>query len=117
MQTEPSKAGPPKLKRRWCQFSLRTLMIGVTLVAALCPVCIPALRRWLEHNDAIVAIDPYLTADVFANTTEKLKRVRRHDGRLARRRQFIHVPVRAPTIVQPGIPVPGPPHAAQSYAS
>ena len=32
MQTEPSKAEPPKLKRRWFQFSLRTLMIGVTLL-------------------------------------------------------------------------------------
>ena len=33
MQTEPSKADPPKRKRRWFQFSLRTLMIGVTLLA------------------------------------------------------------------------------------
>jgi hypothetical protein len=31
MQTEPPKAEPPKRKRRWYQFSLRTLMIGVTL--------------------------------------------------------------------------------------
>ena len=34
MQTEPSKADPPKRQRRWSQFSLRTLMIGVTLCAA-----------------------------------------------------------------------------------
>ena len=33
MQTEPSTAEPPKRKRRWFQFSLRTLMIGVTLLA------------------------------------------------------------------------------------
>jgi hypothetical protein len=33
MQTEPSKAEPPKRKRRWFQFSLRTLLIGVTLLA------------------------------------------------------------------------------------
>jgi hypothetical protein len=32
MQTEPSKA-EPKCKRRWFQFSLRTLMIAVTLLA------------------------------------------------------------------------------------
>jgi hypothetical protein len=32
MQTEPTKADPPKRKRRWFQFSLRTLMIGVTLL-------------------------------------------------------------------------------------
>ena len=36
MQTEPPKAEPPKLKRRWYQFSLRALMIVVTLVAAVC---------------------------------------------------------------------------------
>jgi hypothetical protein len=33
MQTEPSKADPPKRNRSWFQFSLRTLMIGVTLLA------------------------------------------------------------------------------------
>jgi hypothetical protein len=27
MQTEPSKADPPKRKRRWFQFSLRSLLI------------------------------------------------------------------------------------------
>jgi hypothetical protein len=31
MEAEPSKADPPKRKRRWFQFSLRTLLIGVTL--------------------------------------------------------------------------------------
>jgi hypothetical protein len=31
MQTEPPNADPPKRKRRWFQFSLRTLMIVVTL--------------------------------------------------------------------------------------
>jgi hypothetical protein len=33
MQTEPSKAEPPKRKRGWFQFSLRTLLIGVMLMA------------------------------------------------------------------------------------
>ena len=32
MPTEPSKADPPNRKRRWYQFSVRTLMIFVTLV-------------------------------------------------------------------------------------
>ena len=32
MQAEPPKADPPKRKRRWFQFSLRTLMIVVTLL-------------------------------------------------------------------------------------
>jgi hypothetical protein len=31
MQTDPSKAEPPKRKRRWFQFSLCTLLIVVTL--------------------------------------------------------------------------------------
>jgi hypothetical protein len=29
----PKAADPPKRKRRWFQFSLRTLLIGVTLLA------------------------------------------------------------------------------------
>jgi hypothetical protein len=33
MPTEPPKAEPPKRKRRWFQFSLRSLMIVVTLLA------------------------------------------------------------------------------------
>jgi hypothetical protein len=33
MQTEPPKADAPKRKRRWFQFSLRTMMIVVTLLA------------------------------------------------------------------------------------
>ncbi len=34
MQTEAPDAEPPKRKRRWYQFSLRTLMVFVTLMAA-----------------------------------------------------------------------------------
>jgi hypothetical protein len=34
MQTEPTESEPPKRKRRWFQFSLRTLMI-FTLVCAV----------------------------------------------------------------------------------
>jgi hypothetical protein len=33
MQAEPPNAEPPKRKRRWFQFSLRTLLIVVTLLA------------------------------------------------------------------------------------
>jgi hypothetical protein len=36
MQTEPPKADPPKRKRRRFQFRLRTLMIGVTVLAVAC---------------------------------------------------------------------------------
>jgi hypothetical protein len=36
MESEPPKADPPKRKHRWFQFSLRTLLIVVTLLAILC---------------------------------------------------------------------------------
>ena len=36
MEAEPPKAEPPKRKRRWFQFSLRTLMIVITLLAIPC---------------------------------------------------------------------------------
>jgi hypothetical protein len=36
MHIAPSKAEPPKRKRRWFQFSLWTLMIGVTVLAVAC---------------------------------------------------------------------------------
>ena len=36
MQAKPPNAEPPKRKRRWFRFSLRTLMIGVTLLAVAC---------------------------------------------------------------------------------
>ena len=36
MEAEPPQADRPKRKRRWFQFNLRTLMIGVTLLAVAC---------------------------------------------------------------------------------
>jgi hypothetical protein len=36
METEPSKTEPPKRNRRRLQFRLRTLLIGVTLLAVPC---------------------------------------------------------------------------------
>jgi hypothetical protein len=45
MPTEPPNA-EPKRKRRWFQFSLRTLLIGVTLLAAAC--------AYFAHYAAIV---------------------------------------------------------------
>jgi Leucine-rich repeat (LRR) protein len=36
MQTEPPKAGPPKRKRRWFQFSLRSLLIFTLICAIPC---------------------------------------------------------------------------------
>ncbi len=36
MEAEPPNADPPKRKRRWFQFSLRTLLIGVTIFSVSC---------------------------------------------------------------------------------
>ena len=36
MQTEPTKVALPSAKRRWFQFSMRTLLIVVTLLAVAC---------------------------------------------------------------------------------
>jgi hypothetical protein len=44
MEAEPLKAEPPKRKRRWFQFSLRTLLIVVTVVAVILPT-LPLLTR------------------------------------------------------------------------
>ena len=50
VQTEPRTAEPPIRKRHWFQFSLRTLMIGVTLVATVCPLGVRLLERWRIEN-------------------------------------------------------------------
>ena len=36
METEPSKAEPPKRKRRWYQFSLRSLLVFTAVIAVTC---------------------------------------------------------------------------------
>jgi hypothetical protein len=57
MQTEPSKADPPKRNRRWFQFSLRTLLIGVTLLAATTTaMCVRAGKRWQYNAVEVVEI-------------------------------------------------------------
>jgi hypothetical protein len=47
MPSEPPQAEPPKGKRRWFQFSLRSLMMGVTIwsaIAAMVPVVVRDVR-------------------------------------------------------------------------
>ena len=46
MEVEPTKAEPPKRKRRWFQFSLRTLLIGVALVPASAIAGHKAVHSW-----------------------------------------------------------------------
>jgi hypothetical protein len=50
MQIEPPKADPPKRKRRWFQFSLRTLFVVTTIVGGQCAVCLPMLRDLREEE-------------------------------------------------------------------
>jgi hypothetical protein len=48
METEPTKAEPPKRKRRRFQFRLRTLFLAATIVAVQCAVCLSMLKEWQE---------------------------------------------------------------------
>jgi hypothetical protein len=44
------EAEPPKRKRRWFQFSLRTLFVVVATLAVECAVCLPMLREWQKSQ-------------------------------------------------------------------
>jgi hypothetical protein len=52
MEAEPLKAEPPKRKRRWYQFSLRTLMILVTLFCAIAGGYVIHLRNIISEQRA-----------------------------------------------------------------
>jgi predicted small integral membrane protein len=57
MQTESPEAEPPKRKRRWFQFSLRTLMIFTMIVAFACG-CVgwqAKIARGSHHRGGLVA--------------------------------------------------------------
>jgi hypothetical protein len=54
---EPLKAEPPKRKRRWFQFSLRTVMIFTALVAVVCGWLGSKIERKREERDAVKAIE------------------------------------------------------------
>jgi hypothetical protein len=53
MEAEPINAEPPKRNRRWYQFSLRTLMIGITLLAVACWVFEDQWRLIHERDEAL----------------------------------------------------------------
>jgi hypothetical protein len=56
MQTEPSKADPPKPNRRWFQFSLRTLMIFTAIAAVACGWLGRKIEQKRREREAIAAI-------------------------------------------------------------
>jgi hypothetical protein len=51
MPTNSNTAEPAKPDRRWFQFRLRTLLIGVAVVATLCSLGVPYLQRWQARRD------------------------------------------------------------------
>jgi hypothetical protein len=59
MESEPQKADLPKRKRRWYQFSLRTLLIGVTLLAVACAYVgwqskiVNERQSWLKEHSGL----------------------------------------------------------------
>ena len=76
MQTEPPKADPPKRKRRWFQFSLRSLLILVTLLAVVCGYVgrqaefVRGRQAMLGRIDGLGGV--YWTAESFRKLIESL---------------------------------------------
>jgi hypothetical protein len=59
METEPSKVIPPKRKRCWFQFSLRSLMI-LTLMGAVASAWVArSMERKRKERDTVAAISKY----------------------------------------------------------
>ena len=56
MQTEPPKAEPPKRKRRWFQFSLRTLLIFTVVVAVAAGWLGRKMEQKRKEREAVEAI-------------------------------------------------------------
>jgi hypothetical protein len=56
MQSEPPKAERPKRKRRWLQFSLRTLLIFTMICAIGCAWLAHKIERKRKEREAAEAI-------------------------------------------------------------
>jgi Leucine-rich repeat (LRR) protein len=56
MEAEPNKAEPPKRKRRWFQFSLRTLLIFTAVAAVACSWLVSKIERKRQEREAAEAI-------------------------------------------------------------
>jgi hypothetical protein len=57
MPADPNAAEPVKPRRRWFQFRLRTLLIGVALLAAICAAWAQTIheRQIVQRRDAWVS--------------------------------------------------------------
>jgi hypothetical protein len=70
MQAEPSKADPPKRKRRRFQFSLRSLLIGVTLFAVPCcyvaheAKIVSERNEWLRAHSGELRLSSVRSSDI-----------------------------------------------------
>jgi hypothetical protein len=53
MESEPPKADLPKRRRRWFQFSLRSLLIFMMLISIACSWGTLRLRRALKRTAAV----------------------------------------------------------------
>ena len=56
MDVEPIKADPPKRKRRWFQFSLRSLLIFTAVAAVACSWLVSKIERKRHEREAAEAI-------------------------------------------------------------
>jgi hypothetical protein len=56
MPTEPPRADPPKRKRRWFQFSLRTLLVFTMALAVACGWLGKRIEQKREEREAVEAI-------------------------------------------------------------
>jgi len=56
MEDEPSSSTPPKRKRRWYQFSLRTLLIEIVVLAVGFGWLGRNVERKRQQRDAVAAI-------------------------------------------------------------
>jgi hypothetical protein len=67
METEPSNAEPPKCKRRWFQFSLRTTMVAVTLLCIWLGVVCNRANRQRRAVEALTKAGGYVWYDYEAD--------------------------------------------------
>jgi cytoskeletal protein RodZ len=68
MEADPPKTNPPKRKRRWFQFSLRTLFVVVTLIAAACWVVIDRRRLIRERDESELKAEQAVRTQAELNT-------------------------------------------------